>query len=228
VRIAGERRETLLHRQLLPLLDNDAIVVKRLLAEIMEAFDEAKKLSSEKSPDELTLSVDRDDSVLSIAKKIRTLATRRQIGASLGKKMAWALFEEKQLNKLIEDVTRLVNDLVDLFPAAKETQHQLCLNELSEIVDTRNDEQGLTVLRTTSDGIDETMKSVVEEAVETRRSHSYVNISATDQARVANGDHINEGVYTAGHGHSYRDISASGSARIVNGNIFGGRSIWDD
>jgi len=229
VRIAGGRQESTSHRQLPSLSDSDAIVVKRLLAEIMEAFDEAKKFGSDESPDEFTVSVDRDDNILSIAKKIRTLAVRRQNGASLGKKMVWALFEERQFNKLIKDVTGLVNDLVGLFPAAKATQYQLCLDELPEIVDARNDEQGLAVLRITSDGIDETMNSIVGEAVETCHSHSYINISATDQARVVNGDHINEGVYnTAGHGHSYRDISASGSARIANGNTFGGKSIWDD
>lgn len=42
------------------------------------------------------------------------------------KKAAWALYDEKKSDRLIEDVTLLVNNLVELFPAT-ERQQQLCL-----------------------------------------------------------------------------------------------------
>ncbi|KAI4683164.1 uncharacterized protein J4E84_007067 [Alternaria hordeiaustralica] len=51
----------------------------------------------------------------------------------LRQKVQWALYEEKHFKRLIEDITDLVSDLVQLFPAACEEQRRLCRTEVSEI-----------------------------------------------------------------------------------------------
>lgn len=45
----------------------------------------------------------------------------------------WALCEEKHFRRLIEDVTDLVTNLVDLFPAAQSSQQELCKLEVQEL-----------------------------------------------------------------------------------------------
>ena len=65
--------------------------------------------------------------------KMRSLSIKRQNSTPLRQKVQWALYEEKHFKRLIEDITDLVSDLVQLFPAAREEQRRLCRTEVSEI-----------------------------------------------------------------------------------------------
>ncbi|KAF2196193.1 small s protein [Delitschia confertaspora ATCC 74209] len=75
--------------------------------------------------------------------KLRELSIARQNRTGLRKKARWALYEEKRFRRLIEDINELVNDLVELFPASRTSQQQLCEEEVSEI----GRQEGISVLR---------------------------------------------------------------------------------
>ncbi|KAL9588320.1 MAG: hypothetical protein Q9179_008005, partial [Wetmoreana sp. 5 TL-2023] len=64
---------------------------------------------------------------------MRDLSIKRQNQTPLRQKAKWAFYEEKHFKRLIEDITSLVNDLIELFPAAQESQKQLCKTEVAEI-----------------------------------------------------------------------------------------------
>ena len=49
-------------------------------------------------------------------------AKQRQKQTNVRKKITWAIYEKKSFDKLIENVTRFMHDLVDLFPAAQKNQ----------------------------------------------------------------------------------------------------------
>lgn len=78
------------------------------------------------------------------------------------KKAAWALYDEKQFNRLISEVTELVDNLVDLFPAA-ECQQQLCRIE----AETLGNESDLQPLKDAARGVDDFFQKTVEKAIET-------------------------------------------------------------
>ncbi|MCJ1225815.1 hypothetical protein MMC12_002464 [Toensbergia leucococca] len=227
--------ESVSRHQLLVSTENDVEVVKTLLGEILLAFEDAEKLSerfkSKAKGDEvisLNTTANHDNDLDVLRTNMRDLALRRQKRTSLAQKAAWALYEERQFNRLIEDVTRFVNDLVDLFPANKEAQQQLCSTEISEIVGARS-EQRLAVLKDVSVDIDETLEGVVTEAIEAHRGHSFKNVQASGEARMANGDEVAVGAQVTGYGHSYDGISASDKAKVFNGNRYGGnKGFWDD
>jgi hypothetical protein len=58
--------------------------------------------------------------------KMRELAIKRQNRTGLRQKAKWAPYEEKHFRRLIEDVTKLVTGLTELFPAAQSSQRALC------------------------------------------------------------------------------------------------------
>ena len=64
---------------------------------------------------------------------MRQLALKRQKETSIRKKAAWALYEKKRFERMIEEVTSFTNQLVDLFPAAQDDQRALCITEVSAI-----------------------------------------------------------------------------------------------
>jgi hypothetical protein len=50
---------------------------------------------------------------------IHKLVRKRQNRRSLSKKISWALYRKKQLDRLLEDIHDLVNGLVSVFPAER-------------------------------------------------------------------------------------------------------------
>lgn len=94
--------------------------------------------------------------------QMRELSISRQKGTSFLKKAKWALYEEKQFKRLIEDITELVNALVELFPAAQATQKQLCEIEVQTI----GTAQSLPVLKeVVAGGQDKFLEAAVEKAI---------------------------------------------------------------
>ena len=76
---------------------------------------------------------DLDPAATDLHYKMHRLSIERQNGTGLRQKAKWALYEEKQFRRLIENVRELVNGLVELFPATQELQRRLCNVEVSMI-----------------------------------------------------------------------------------------------
>ena len=57
--------------------------------------------------------------------KMRDIAIKRQNSTGVRQKAKWALYEEKHFTGLIENITHLVDSLVELFPVAQVSQHPL-------------------------------------------------------------------------------------------------------
>jgi hypothetical protein len=93
---------------------------------------------------------------LSLHKKMREMATKRQNGASLAKKIKFTLYDEKHLKTLVEDITSLTNQLVDLFPARKPKQIELAAREVSDL------SEPFRVLSDAASGQDEDLLSALE------------------------------------------------------------------
>jgi hypothetical protein len=66
---------------------------------------------------------------------MRELAARRQSGTRFLKKTAWALYEKKKFEMMIQEVTTFVGDLVVLFPDLQDDQRTLCKAEVRAIED---------------------------------------------------------------------------------------------
>ena len=210
--------------------------VKSLLGEIVVQFQNAETVSqryiTKAKCDESTAiagaaSNPEDTNLEALGSQMRNLAIRRQKQSSIKQKFKWAVYEEKHFNRLIEDLTGLVNDLVELFPAAKPTQEHLCALEVSEIAEAQN-VQTLNVLEDVSADVDNVLSSQVAERVLDQRGHSFKNFTATDQAKMAIGDEIHGDMQVSGYWHTYDGISASGHAKVRSGNQYGGKSFWDD
>ncbi|KAH8636217.1 hypothetical protein IG631_08052 [Alternaria alternata] len=113
-----------------------------VLGQILELF--AKMESKSKKYQSRTGETDGDLTVLDLAtnleasgqslhEKMRAMSIKRQNSTPLRPKVQWALYERKRFSVLLEDVTDLVNGLVECFPASREEQRRLCKTEASTI-----------------------------------------------------------------------------------------------
>ena len=119
----------------------------------MDVFEEAQatsamfKTKAEKSKSaELVLydpTTDLESGFRSLHLKTRSVALRRQKETNLLQKAAWALYEKKKFDRLIEDVAGFVDTLEQQFPGVQKRQEALCRQDISDIEDT----EGLKLLR---------------------------------------------------------------------------------
>ena len=236
VRLTGENDRKAPTFSISTASEMDLQAAKSLLGEIVADFQDVEKISqryltkakcNESTAIAGAASIPENTSLEALGSQMRNLAIRRQKQSSIKQKFKWAVYEEKNFNRLIEDLTGLVNDLVELFPAAKPTQEHLCAVEVSEIAESQ-DVQTLYVLENVSAGVDNVLSHQVAEKVQDQRGHSFKNFTASDQAKMAIGDEIHADMQVNGYGHKYDGISASGHAKVRSGNQYGGKSFWDD
>ncbi|CAG5138807.1 uncharacterized protein ALTATR162_LOCUS443 [Alternaria atra] len=113
------------------------------LGHILEQFSKAMEISkqykTDKATDSESLTIVNDGMMdpmtFSLHEKIRAMAKKRQNGASLAKKIKFTLYDEKHLKALVDEITNLTNQLVDLFPARKQRQVELAAREVSDLIE---------------------------------------------------------------------------------------------
>ena len=156
----------------------------KILGHILELFADAegvsKKFKNRASQNKLDLLVydtmtDLESTASFLHNKMRDLSIKRQSQTNLQQKVKWALYQEKHFTRLIEDVTDLVNDLVELFPAAQVLQKELCKVKVSEMGVDRN----LLMLKAIAEGQDKLLQGAIAEATRHKTPSSHVSFSGS-------------------------------------------------
>lgn len=116
---------------------------KELLDQIVELFDDAERKSAKMKPParEATaydIGCDLEEAAASLHKKLEILSLRRFKPATMLKRVKWALYKEKHLNRLIQDATELVNGLIELFPAARPEKSLLYEEDGAQLASDQN------------------------------------------------------------------------------------------
>lgn len=129
----------------------------KLFADAEGISDKFKKRTSTKESSVVVYNAETElDSVgASLHQRMRELSIKRQNKTPLLKKAKWALYEEKDFKRLIEDVTDLVNDLQELFLGAQASQRELCELEAEEL----GNGQNLALLKDIAAGQDEDLEA---------------------------------------------------------------------
>ena len=204
--------------------DEDIILSRSLLEQILETFKDAERISErfkkhmtmQNSQSEELLICDTASSVDSDYRRLhltmRELALERQKGTSIRKKITWALYEKKRFEGMIGDVVALTDSLVDLFPATKENQRALCVTEVFTI----NESQDLALLREVAGNDDQIFSAEITNELE-KRGNCYTDWKAEGNSKMWAGDDNAPGVKSKGH--NFARFTVSGHADVHLGNI---------
>lgn len=207
----------------------DFQVVKRLLQQILDTFEDAKRISEryEKSTKDQNTHMDaltrlNEEADLThederLHSQLRRIAKRRQKCIGVLGKARWALYEKKKFDRLIEDITEFVDKLVMLFPGSPQAQAQLCESEVTEI---QNDED-LATLQAIAGGDDELLQRTIEAKRASRGGHDTSDWTV-EGGKVRIGDDNDFDRESVGHrAHGFK---INGSADVWIGNRNKGRS----
>ena len=201
-------------------------LAQNLLRQIWDTFEDAERISarymgyvSVNSTDSPTDRVVYDADTADINPEyrrvhltMRELAQRRQKAISVRKKAMWALYDKRRFDRMIEDVTGFISQLVNLFPAAQDDQRALCKLEVAAFPRA----QDLALLNDIAHGDDQILSGEIRREMESR------GLVVTDWVAEGNsklwaGDDNAFGV--KGKGHTFARFSVSGNAEVHLGNV---------
>ena len=204
--------------------DEELRLARSLLEQILESFEDAEIISERfkqhtsvqsAGSDELLIynaDSDLDPDYRRLHLSMRELAAQRQRRTGVRKKAAWALYEKKRFERMIEDLTSFTSQLVDLFPAVQDEQRALCKTEISAISGT----QDLMLLRNVACK-DENILSDEIKREEDNRGHSVIDWKADGSSKMWAGDENAVGVNSKGH--NFARFTVSKHADVHLGNI---------
>jgi hypothetical protein len=218
--------------------DTEAELARSTLEEIalliQSAQRTAKRYELRADPKDLDAFEEKDLNPVNrrLHDRLRTLARRRRQKSagsiSLAKKTAWALYDGKQFEKLLDRTLELLDELEKILPAADACRE---LAEL-EVAEVAEDEESLGALKAAADDTDEVLLQAIAHKLD-RAGGGNLNyakeVTVGDSADVQVGHQYSEAIFTLGAiipggvTNAVDVVVAKGSSRVQIGSRFGGR-----
>ncbi|KAI1655190.1 hypothetical protein F4813DRAFT_391904 [Daldinia decipiens] len=109
-----------------------------------------------------------------------------------------------------------------MFPAVKEQQRQLSIEEAQEL----QAERGINALQEAYEGEDQLLREAIAQAMASQEKHKFLGNVANDEVRVRYGDEFEGKSAATGVGSLYEKNQASGKAVVHYGDHHGQCSIF--
>ncbi|KAL4860369.1 hypothetical protein BDV12DRAFT_205149 [Aspergillus spectabilis] len=147
--------------------------VQELLNQILELFADAeaasKRFRKRNAAAPVLAAAEELDSVSALLhQKMADLAKERQ-GKSQLERDEWTMYDEKDFSRLIEDISELVDNLVDLFPGIQEEQRKLCEHEVYEL---NTNKDILPLLKDVAAGQDKLLSNTVAKVIQSTTTYT--------------------------------------------------------
>lgn len=212
-------------------------LAKSIIEQIINLFKSAWATSNRyaRREDQHNLGVFEDKAMTPVEQtlhnRMEVVARRRQRDTSLSKKIAWALYGKKTLEKTIRDITDLLDELEAAFAGEVEAvRHRLVEIEIEEV----KDEATLTVLKDAAEGIDTALSNAAAQKMNAIVGSNFVKeIRTEDRAMVQVGNAFTETtlqrevLIREQTINAVGTVVAKGESGIQIGNTYGGNGFWN-
>lgn len=196
-------------------------VVKNSLHQILVLFADSEKISKKYALNSsLTDTPSADLDIVTLNSMIETMVEKRKKGPSILRTAAWALSRRGELKELVSNITVLINNIEQLFPAPQ-ALHEFAQLDVAEIQDTPS----LELLEQTSHGVDNLLCAATGEAL---AGHRYSNVTIKGKAHIGDMVANDWSRETIGLSHEYDGVQVTLTGKASIGNKFGGKDFWDD
>jgi hypothetical protein len=155
---------------------------------------------------------------------------QRQKQTSLGKKIAWALYDGRNLDRLIDQIASFLNDLEKIWPVEPACR-QLAQRDLEGI----HDGPDLEAVATAATRVDSVVADLATQKLNAIAVKNHAGpIVTRERARVQVGNEFADNPFGGNEGISERtmntteNVTASGESTVQVGNRYGDRGILDN
>ncbi|KAI1737976.1 prion-inhibition and propagation-domain-containing protein [Xylaria scruposa] len=215
--------------------DESSCEARDIMAEIDELFKTLQRASEryakKAKPEELRLLQieDMPPVAKNLHKRLGDIVKHRTKKISILKKASWALYDGKNFDKLVGEVTGFVDSLEKLFPveAARQNLVQIEIEEFNE------DEPSLRALQEAAADTDRDLSEATSEQLKKFDGMNYAgHIQNNEEAIVKVGDEWSEEALSRGvrpfgtTRNGAGSVVGSGSSRTQIGNSYGGPSFF--
>ncbi|KAJ4229133.1 hypothetical protein NW759_003857 [Fusarium solani] len=201
--------------------ENDVKKAKKWLSLISDLFEDAQKAtnrfkSKHEDDEPELLEVPNQATALDKSKhgakklvySIRKLTQRRQKETSTANKTKWALYARDDFDKLVKDISELVEKLVVLFPALQPAQEALCQKEAEQI-----DPEVIPTLVAVLGDKDKLLNHALAEEVKAK-GHRLQGIKIQKDGLTTVGDSFKNVFDTLAPGADVSDVDVSGTLKV--------------
>jgi hypothetical protein len=206
--------------------------IKRLFEDANNALDEYKQESStaaEANQSQETNQVAVEDKRWkAVSRKIHRTVHREHDQGHPGtiKRGQWALLDKERIDKLIEDITTVVDRLRTDFPPVDKAQLQKLYHK--ELLNMGLTDEDLVMLKNVAKSKDTLLKEVADMAVKERQTgHLFKNFDTTNGSAVILGDFFANEQQRSPGASSYTGIKTAAGSLTMAGNIYGGKNPLD-
>jgi len=209
--------------------DGSAQLVQAILEEIVLLFQStqqsSKRYKISAKQENLACLEDKDmpPMLRGLHDQLGAVARQRQKRTSLSKKVTWALYDAKNFDKLINEMTGFVDSLEQLYPGGT-ARRRLVEMEIEEVAD----KPSLLALQEAAGGTDSVLLEAVTQKVEGIVVKNYAkDIRSKETAEVLVGNEWAESVLAGGKTISERtenttdSVAAEGASKVQIGNKYG-------
>ncbi|KAI0873309.1 prion-inhibition and propagation-domain-containing protein [Hypoxylon argillaceum] len=206
----------------IPLRKAKAILEQiKLLFDVLQKSSDWYKIDAVQEELELLQIQDMQLVARNVHGRLNNIVSGRQKGTSLLKKARWALYDSKNFDKLVNQVTEFIDDLEKLFPV-KDARRTLVEIEIEEL----NDEPSLRVLQSAAAGTDSVLSEVVTKRLEKCETRNSIKgLEAEGHTVVRNGNRYAmsyDGADSASlTTNELTSVKAKDNSQIYNGNSYG-------
>ncbi|KAJ9130000.1 Heterokaryon incompatibility protein S [Pleurostoma richardsiae] len=212
-------------------VDASLLQVRLILEELELLFQSARKTSRryELGAKQQDLALFRDSDMRPMFRRLHghlvSVVRQRQKQTSLTKKMAWALYEGRHFDKLVQQITGFLDDLEKIYPVEAARRH-LAQEEIEGI----GDEPSLAVVSEAAANVDSVLTIAVAERAGAIAVKNYARVIGTrGKARVQVGNEFVENVLACRVSISDQTentadtVDAEGESAVHIGNTYGGQ-----
>ena len=207
-------------------LDQEAQAILEEIALLFQTIQKSSKRYEIKASKE-DLERLGDESLQPIFKDILSRwpksALRKKREPGFLKKAAWALYDNKNFEKLIEQASGFLDDLEKIFPVEEESRRCIASTEIEDVVD----EESLVLLQEAAAGSDQLLMEAIQKKVSVISVRNYAKDIKSEDAIVRLGNDYSDLALGSLAGMQDRtqneadSVSAKGSSAVHVGNRYG-------
>ncbi|KAI1733503.1 small s protein [Xylaria scruposa] len=202
-------------------------MAKEALLQILILFADTEKISkrhklSAKAGADLTIlkTNELDLAIAALSNQMKKRAIKRQKTSNLFRLTGWAIYQRVEFQELITNITSLIENLENLFPAPK--------SQLKKSEERIQNGSGL-LLESPSESLGVTSCNVDyrNQAAPVLPGHYYTDLAVDGKAQIGDSFSDNWGG-TRGVSHRYDGVQVCRNGKALIGNKFGGKGFWDN
>jgi hypothetical protein len=185
--------------------------------EISKKYRPAAKPSENLSAFSVT---DMDPAHIALDNKMKELAIKRRNGSRFLKLTSWAIYHRAEFRHLINDITSLIDNIENLFPAPQ-AQIALARQEAAEL----GNKESVELVENAAKGVDNLLQTAAQEVL---TGHQYLNVIIRGQAQTGDTYSSDWKRGAIGAPHKYDGVEVERGGKGLLGNKYGGKDFWDD